>query len=75
MKTNVSTLLREFPKIRRAALAGDEVIVVTREGNLKITAESAQNTSILGISQGDVVFLDDDLDKPTTSQNEWEQNL
>lgn len=33
MKTTVSTLLREFPKVRRAALSGETVIIKTREGD------------------------------------------
>lgn len=41
MRTNVSELLRNFPKIRRAALAGERVVVSTRDGNLVITAEPA----------------------------------
>ncbi len=39
MTTNVSTLLREFPEFRNTALAGEKVIIVTRGGNLRLTAE------------------------------------
>lgn len=47
MKTNVSTLLREFPKVRRTVLAGEDVIVQTREGDLRITAKKPEGKSVL----------------------------
>jgi hypothetical protein len=75
MKTNVSTLLREFPKIRRAALSGEEVVVVTREGNLRITAEPPSGGSILGSRAGRIRFQDDELDKPTLPEPEWNPSL
>ena len=40
MRINVSGLLRDFAKVRRAALAGKRIVVTTREGNLVLTAES-----------------------------------
>ncbi len=43
MKSNVSTLLREFSKVRNAALAGEEVIIVTRGGNLPRYSHQARN--------------------------------
>ncbi len=75
MKTNVSTLLREFPKVRRAALAGEEVIVVTREGNLRITAEPPSGETILGSYRGGIQFRDDRLDEPTLPESEWKPGL
>jgi len=75
MRTNVSTLLREFPKVRRAAMAGEEVIVVTREGNLRITAEPPSGESILGSCRGGIRFLDDRLDEPTLPESEWNPGL
>lgn len=75
MKTNVSTLLREFPKIRRAALAGEEVIVETREGNLKIVAECASEEGLLGAMKGMLVSSDNRLDQPTTVTGDWEPSL
>jgi hypothetical protein len=75
VKTNVSTLLREFPKIRRAALSGEEVVVVTREGNLRITAEPPSGESILGSRTGRIRFQDDELDKPTLPEPEWNPSL
>lgn len=49
MQTNVSELLRNFPKIRRAALAGERVVIRTREGNLVLTAEKPAGNSLFGI--------------------------
>ena len=75
MKTNVSTLLQEFPKVRKAALAGEEVIIVTREGNLRLTAEPRSGESILGSRKGLSRFADDRLDEPTLPESEWNPNL
>lgn len=75
METNVSTLLREFPKIRRAALAGEEVIVRTREGDLRITANMPNHSSILGCMEGSILYSSDNIDKPTTTDAEWNPSL
>jgi hypothetical protein len=75
MKTNVSTLLPEFPKVRRAAMAGEEVIIVTREGNLRLTAVDPCGTSVLGALKDMVVFSADDIDQPTTTDDEWRPSL
>ena len=75
MRTNVSTLLRDFPKVRKAAFAGEEVIIVTRDGNLRLTAEPPSGESILGSLKGEITFADDDLDQPTTSESEWNPSL
>ncbi len=75
MKTNVSTLLREFPKVRRAALAGEEVIIVTREGNLLLTAQPPSGRSILGSAKGEIHFADEKIDEPTLAESEWNPSL
>jgi hypothetical protein len=75
METNVSTLLREFPKVRRAALSGEDVIVHTREGDLRITADKPKGGSILGCMKGQVLYSDDSLDQPTTTEDEWNASL
>lgn len=49
MQTNVSELLRNFPKVRRAALAGERVVIHTREGNLILTAEKPAGRSLFGV--------------------------
>jgi hypothetical protein len=75
MKTNVSTLLREFPKVRQAALAGEEVIIVTREGDLRLTAVTCSGESILGSRKDRIRFTDDQFDSPTLPENEWKPSL
>ena len=75
MRTNVSTLLREFPRVRRAALAGEEVIIETREGNLVLTAQVAENVPLYGSMKDQVVSSSDDLDSPTMPDSEWEPKL
>ena len=75
METNVSTLLREFPKVRRAALAGERVIVHTREGDLWITAAREEAKPLLGSLRGMVGKTTDDLDRPTSGEQEWGPSL
>jgi hypothetical protein len=72
MQTSVSTLLREFPKVRRAALRGERVVIKTREGNLILTAESPPSSTILGSLRGRLhVAPEIDLTEPTTDHTEW----
>lgn len=72
MKTNVSTLLRDFPRVRRAALSGEDVIIQTREGALRLSAYKPQQRSVLGRCRGLIVHMDDDIDSPTTQPDEWD---
>ena len=39
MHINVSGLLRNFASVRRAALAGETVVIATRDGNLVLSAQ------------------------------------
>ncbi len=72
MQTNVSTLLREFPKVRRAAFRGERVVIETREGNLVLTAENASGTGILGSLRGRLKTTRGvDLTRPTSQEKEW----
>ena len=75
MKTNVTPLLRDFPKVRRAAFAGEEVIIETREGDLRLTAVPRTGESILGCLKGEITFAADDLDQPTTTDSDWKPSL
>lgn len=71
MKTNVSGLMREFPKIRRAVFAGETVIVSTRDGEMEIRARKSEPRLILGSMKGMIHSTDDDLDKPTWDEKDW----
>ena len=72
MQTNVSTLLREFPRVRQAAMRGESVIIKTREGNLVLSAEQPRIAGLLGKWKGRVrVAAGVDLTMPTTSDSEW----
>ncbi|MFZ4775288.1 MAG: hypothetical protein ACOYM3_08005 [Terrimicrobiaceae bacterium] len=72
MQTNVSTLLRDFPRVRRAAMRGERVIIKTREGNLVLEAEKPKVNQLLGKWKGRVrVAKGVDLTTPTTSDSEW----
>jgi hypothetical protein len=72
MIANVSTLLRDFPRVRRAALSGEDVIIKTREGTLRITADKPTGASVLGRCHDLVIHTDDDIDEPTTSLEDWD---
>jgi hypothetical protein len=75
MRTNVSTLLREFPRVRRAALAGEEVIIETREGDLLLTAYVAEDVPRYGSMRERIIGSDDDIDRPTLPDAEWGPEL
>lgn len=66
MKISAVTLLREFPKVRRAALSGEAVIIKTREGNLRLTRDDSSQRPILGCLKGRVVACAGDIDQPTS---------
>ena len=71
METNVSTLLREFPKVRQAALSGEPVLIHTREGDLLLSAAPPARKKALGCFPGLVLSSDDDIDLPTTAESDW----
>lgn len=72
MQTNISTLLREFPKVRQAAFRGERVVIETREGNLVLTAESPSGAGILGALKGRLrIPAGIDLTRPTSADDEW----
>ena len=75
MQTNVSTLLREFPKVKRAALRGERVIVKTREGNLVLCAESPPDRELLGSMRGIFRETKHDLSAPTLPASSWRPSL
>ncbi len=52
MDTTVTTLLRDFPKVRRAAMAGKRVVIRTREGNLVLVAEKPPGKKLVGCLKG-----------------------
>lgn len=75
METTVSTLLREFPKVRRAALSGETVIIKTREGNLRLSKDESSYRPVLGCMKGQLLGADDGIDHPTSSDEDWHASL
>lgn len=67
--------MREFPRVRRAALSGEEVIIETREGNLVLRAEVAEAAPAYGSMAESVVKSDDSIDQPTLADGEWTAEL
>jgi hypothetical protein len=75
MQTNVSELLRNFPKIRRAALGGERIVIRTREGNLVLTAERPSGGELFGCLAGQIDstgLTESDSGAPAES---WEPSL
>ena len=72
METTVSTLLREFPKVRRVALSGETVIIKTREGDLRLSKDESSKLPVLGRLRGRLLESDDEIDTPTSSNADWQ---
>jgi hypothetical protein len=75
MEATVTELLREFPRLRRAALAGERVIIKSKEGDLQLTRDTAKPTSLVGAMQGQITHSADDIDQPTTTEADWGGSL
>lgn len=75
MQINVSGLLREFPKAKRAALAGECVRIKTREGNLILMAEKPAGESLFGTLAGNIQTADLRPETSGTDESDWETVL
>ena len=64
MEATVTELLREFPRVRRAVLAGETVIIKAREGDMRLTMDGSQTSSRIGCMRGLVVRSDENIDQP-----------
>ena len=71
MRVNVSGLLRDFARVRKAALSGERVVVTTREGNLVLTAETSAASELFGALSNIILSSDDDIDRPTLPNEHW----
>ena len=56
-------------------LSGEDVIVHTREGDLRITADKPEGGSILGCMKGSFGYVADDIVGPTSTDDEWKPSL
>lgn len=75
MEASVTELLREFPRLRRAALAGEKIIIRSREGDLQLMREPSQPATLVGVMRGQLVSAADDIDQPATKDTEWVASL
>lgn len=75
MEATVTELLREFPRLRRAALAGEKIIIKSREGDLQLMSGAGQPSSLVGAMRGQLVHSADDIDQPTTKGADWPASL
>jgi hypothetical protein len=75
MQINVSGLLREFPKAKRAALAGERVHIKTREGNLILMAEKPAGNALFGTLAGKIRTTDLQPETSGADESEWDTSL
>jgi hypothetical protein len=75
MESTVTELLRDFPRVRRAVLAGEVVIIKSREGNFRLTLDTPATGSLVGCLKGLVSRTDDGIDHPTSDALSWESRL
>ena len=75
METTVTELLREFPRVRRAALSGETVLIKSREGNLRLSLDTPAPGSLVGCLRGLLTGTDDDIDGPTSDAGSWDSDL
>ena len=75
MQINVSGLLREFPKAKRAALAGERVHIKTREGNLILMAEKPDSDTLFGALARNIQTPDLQPETSGADQSDWESSL
>lgn len=74
MTATVTELLREFPKIKKAVLLGETVIIQSKDGNMRITLDNPEPQSLFGSLHG-LVRYSDDLTIPTTKDTDWKPSL
>ena len=61
MHSTVTELLRDFPRVKRAVLAGEAVIIKSREGNFRLTLDTPVAERLVGGLRGLVARTDDDM--------------
>jgi hypothetical protein len=75
METNVTTLLREFPKVRSAALRGETVVIRSRDGDFQFSLLRDSGRPLIGCLQGQLEASEDSLDRPTSKTDDWKPSL
>ena len=75
METNVSGLLRNFPQVKRAALAGERVRIRAREGVLVLTAERPSGNGLFGCLKGRLYDEGMDPDQAGIHSEAWKADL
>jgi hypothetical protein len=59
----------------RVALAGETVIMKSREGNLRLSLDAPATGSLIGCMRGLLAGTDDDIDGPTSDAGSWDSDL
>lgn len=75
VEATVTELLREFPRLRRAALAGEKIVIRSREGDLQLMRDTSQPASLVGAMRGQLASSADDIDQPATKASDWAASL
>ncbi len=70
----MTQLLREFPKVKRAVLSGETVIIQSREGNMRLTLDLQEPQALVGGLRG-LVRAQGDLISPTSEPMDWNPSL
>ena len=74
MHTTITELLREFPKVKRAVLSGETVIIQSRDGNMRLTLDRPEPQPLVGGLRG-LVSTHGNLSTPTTEPADWNPSL
>lgn len=56
-------------------MRGEDVIIVTREGNFRLSAVQQAGAQIIGVRKQSLQCHDDKLDQPTVPEKQWKANL
>ena len=72
MQVNMLDAKNQLSKLVKAAVSGEEVIIETREGNLRLVADTPSGSTILGCMKAQLLRIDDDVVSLTTTADEWD---
>lgn len=75
MRANVSDLLRNFPAVPRAAMAGERVVIETRDGKLVLMAEKSEHRSLFGALASSIDSRDLTETDSGAGDEDWKDSL
>jgi hypothetical protein len=75
MELTVTEFLRNFSRLRLALLAGEVVIIKSRDGKFRLNLENPAADCLVGCLKGLLERADDDIDRPMSNALSWETRL